>query len=139
MGIAGPDADSIRFPGGKITALMWLSRNMITAEGKLRTGDRVRHVEMDTEILNVGSEIPLPVDSGGMFHITGKFTSVSVSPWAGGIVPSFSRRHIVSCQGISAGPGVLSRIRVCVLPAENKCQDRFGTVLRGAHSQHGRY
>lgn len=107
-------------------------------EGKLRTRGKVRHVEMDTEIHNMGSEIPLSVDRGDMFHITDKFTSVPASPWAGDIVPRFSR-GIVSCQGICAGKGVLCPIGVCVLPTENKCQDRLGTALRGAQSQHGRY
>lgn len=34
------------------------------AEGRLRARGRVRHVEMDTKIRNVWSEIPVPVDSG---------------------------------------------------------------------------
>lgn len=40
-----------------------------TAEGRLRVRGRVRHVEMDAEIQDVGSEIPVLVD-GGDSHVS---------------------------------------------------------------------
>ena len=82
---------------------------------------RVRHMEMHIESEDVchtccrGSEIPVSVGRTAAmthaYHITGKFTPVHAFPWAGGIVPSFSRKHIVSCQGICAGQGVLCPVR----------------------------
>lgn len=136
MGIAGPDADSIRFTGDKITALMWPSWNMI----QLKEGSG--HQTHGNGHWNPGHGVRNSSSSGQWWHmflITDRFSSVPASPRAGGFVPSLSRHHRVSCQGICAGQGVLCPIRVCVLPTENKCQDRFGTALRGAPSQHGRY
>lgn len=63
------------------------------------------------------------------FHITGKFTSVPAFPWAGGIVPSFPRKHIVSCQGICAGKGVLCPIRAELAFYLQKISAKTGLAL----------
>lgn len=111
------------------------------AEGRLRARGRVRHVEMDTKIRNVWSEIPVPVDSGDT-----RFTLLVNSPQ---FPLDLGRRHCTQLfQEVHCIlPGDLCRARgallpkssACVLPTENKCQDRLGTALRGAHSQHGKY
>lgn len=63
------------------------------------------------------------------FHITGKFTSVPAFPWAGGIVPSSSRKHIVSGQGICAGQGVLCPIRAELAFYLQKISAKTGLAL----------
>lgn len=92
-----------------------------TAEGRLGARVRVRHVEVHTKSQDIGhtccrgSEIPVSVgQTAAMTHayrITGKFAPVHTFPWAGGTVPSFSRKHIVSCQGISVEQGVFCPVK----------------------------
>lgn len=113
-----------------------------TAEGRLRVRGRVRHVEMDAEIQDVGSEIPVLVD-GGDSHVS--------HYWQNHLSSCFplGRRHCTQlsqeaycilsgdlCRERGALP---DKSRACVLPTEDKCQDRLGTALRGARRQHRKY
>lgn len=99
------------------------------AEGRLRARGRVRHVEMELK-----SEMCVrnSCSSGQWwhtFHITGEFTSVPTSPWAGGIVPSFSRKCTVSCQGICAGQGVLCSLKAVLVFYLEKISAKTGLAL----------
>lgn len=112
------------------------------AEGRLRGGGRVRHVVMHIEVQDIGrtccrgSEIPISVGQTAamthVYHITGKFTPVHTFPWAGGIVPSFSRKHIVSCQGICAGQRVLCLVITELVFFLQKVSAKTGLALPSA-------
>jgi len=100
---------------------------------------RVRHMERHIESRDIGcaccrgSEMPVSVGRlAAMTHayrITGKSTPVHTSPWAGGIVPTFPRKHIVSWQGICTGKGVLYPLRADLMFYLWKINAKTGLAL----------
>lgn len=137
-GITGAAADNIRF-AGDTTAFMWPSWNTIQPKEGSGARGRVRHMEMHIESQDIGraccrgSEIPVSAERTAAmthtYHITGKFTLVHAFPWAGGIVPSFSRKHILSSRGICVGQGVLCPVRAELMFYLQKISAKVGLAL----------
>lgn len=92
-----------------------------TAEGRLRgerqdqtSGDAHRKSGHGLHLLQRVRDARSSGAAPAMMHtyrVTGKFTPVHAFPQARNIVPSISRKHIVSCQGICVGQGTLCPIR----------------------------
>lgn len=141
MGIAGPDADSIKFAGDTITALMWPSRNLI----QLKKGSG-QEAGSDTWRWTLKSEmwgqkflfqwtVVTHVSHYWWIHLSSHFPLGRRH-----CTQLFQEAHCILPGDLCRARGaLLPKSRACVLPTENKCQDRLGTALRRAHSQYGKY